>query len=539
MNPDGISYLNIAELLANGDVLGAANSYWSPLFPSVLAAVLKITKPSIYSEAPIVHATNYLIFVAAAVCFYFFLQSLRALQVYRSRATPARTSLRFTTLSEQLCGWSLFGWSTIVLIGFHNVTPDMLVAAIVYLAAALSVRCLIKPTVLRHGLLGVVIALGYLTKAVMFPIGLVMLASLWIKSGVSTRTRAVAVLAFAAVAGPHVISQSMISGRFTYADTGHIAYAVEVNGVPRWWTGLEPGTGIPADPIRLINRAPDTYEFGMANPALSYPLWDKTAHWMRDVQPRFEAPQQLRVIKQSLNAYATWFGLITFSLLTLYLMSAHRIGRDCWSILVPTALVFALYAVVHAEARYLGAWAGVAFLIAAAGLEFRRRAQYPALAVMCATALFTSATVINQSRYSIREALELGVGKGDRNEQADVASVLRSNGLVTGNRVAVIGDAFNAYWARLADLQISAQVPDSLGYWAADDSTRLAVAQKLIEKGIVAIVASKSPGMAGDSRWQSLGVSNLSLRPLSVTEVHPSTSARKVLTPSPEAFIPR
>src|SRR5918995_641945 len=83
------------------------------------------------------------------------------------------------TRTWRAIGYALFVWSSVVLIRFRSVTPDMLVAGIVYLAAALLVRIgsAATPRPATHALFGGVLGLGYLTKAVMFPVGFVFLGA--------------------------------------------------------------------------------------------------------------------------------------------------------------------------------------------------------------------------------------------------------------------------------------------------------------------------------------------------------------------------
>jgi 4-amino-4-deoxy-L-arabinose transferase-like glycosyltransferase len=75
-------------------------------------------------------------------------------------------------------GYALFAFASLSLIEIWAVTPDMLMAALVFLAAHLVVRILCgSNSYWMYLLLGIVLGLGYLAKAIMLPISLVFLAA--------------------------------------------------------------------------------------------------------------------------------------------------------------------------------------------------------------------------------------------------------------------------------------------------------------------------------------------------------------------------
>src|ERR1700731_234050 len=54
MYSDGISYLDIADAIQRADWTSALNAYWSPLYASVLAAVMHFLNPNDYWKFPAV-----------------------------------------------------------------------------------------------------------------------------------------------------------------------------------------------------------------------------------------------------------------------------------------------------------------------------------------------------------------------------------------------------------------------------------------------------------------------------------------------------
>jgi hypothetical protein len=76
MNPDGLSYLGIADAYLRKDWHNALSAYWSPLYSWILALSLAIARPSPYWEFAVAHATNFVIYLAAALSFDFLLAHL-------------------------------------------------------------------------------------------------------------------------------------------------------------------------------------------------------------------------------------------------------------------------------------------------------------------------------------------------------------------------------------------------------------------------------------------------------------------------------
>src|SRR5215208_5932895 len=175
MNEDGVSYLDLGDAYLAGD-WRPINSVWSPLYPLILGSVLRLVRPSLQWEFTVVHLVNFGVYVLALICFEFFWRETRRALETEVRSDPGKIIL--PEWAWWTFGHTLFIWSAVVLIRLRTVTPDMVVAAIVYLAAGLLVRigtAQSRPT--THPAFGGLLGLGYLTKAVMFPIGLIFLGA--------------------------------------------------------------------------------------------------------------------------------------------------------------------------------------------------------------------------------------------------------------------------------------------------------------------------------------------------------------------------
>src|SRR5882762_1016095 len=168
---DTISYLDIGDYILNGQWSMAVNGVWSPLYGCLLGLTLHTFHPSAYWEYPTVHMLLFVIFLFAAACFDFFLRELILFHREQQAEAPASPDWPHRTTA-----YALFLWSSLALIRVSETNPDILVAAFFYLACGLLVR-IRRGTAQRstYAGMGLALGLGYLTKAVMFPVSLLLL----------------------------------------------------------------------------------------------------------------------------------------------------------------------------------------------------------------------------------------------------------------------------------------------------------------------------------------------------------------------------
>jgi hypothetical protein len=174
MNEDGIDYLDMGDAWLRGDWDMAVNGIWSPLYSWIIGAVIHLFEPSIRWEFPAVQMANFFVYAVALICFEYFWRSLtRSLEV----EMPADGGMvRFHPAAWMILGYSLFIWSSLNLIEIWAVNPDMCVAALAYLAAGLFLHLSRAPgSILTASGLGFVLGLGYLAKAAMMPLAIVLM----------------------------------------------------------------------------------------------------------------------------------------------------------------------------------------------------------------------------------------------------------------------------------------------------------------------------------------------------------------------------
>jgi hypothetical protein len=248
-------------------------------------------------------------------------------------------------------------------------SPDLLVSALVYLAAGLTLHLRREgPRPGASALLGVVLGFGFLAKAVMLPVALVFVLVAFLPAR-NPRRSALSLLsagiAFVMVTAPFIYGLSSKEGHLTFGDTGRLNYAWYVNGTPQLnWQGEIPGHGKPKHPTRIIYPAPPVYEF--AGPiGGTYPVWTDPSYWNEGVRARLNWRQQARALLKNLKKYRELLWTDQSSLVTgvlmLLLTTALVAKRRLPSLVRGDLLLISIapavmYALVVVQSRYLGAF---------------------------------------------------------------------------------------------------------------------------------------------------------------------------------------
>lgn len=533
INPDGISYLDMGDAYLRGDWSMAVNGLWSPLYSWLLGSALLVAEPDAYREIPLVHLVNFIVYLWALCCFEFLLRELIAYLRGR-QSEPADSERRGLPEWVLLAlGYPVFIWASLFLIGLAPVTPDMCAAAFVYLASGLLLR-------IRRGggsrraflALGGALGLSYLTKTSMLPLALMLLAASAVYAGHLRRAAPrvlLAACAFLLVASVYFVPLSITKRRLTFGDSALLNYAWYVNKTTLHihWQGEPHGSGTPAHPTRKIFSEPAVYEFRTPDKA-TYPPWYDPSYWYEGVRVGFDPAGLLSALRASASVLSarllTWVQMLWLAgFLLLYLRGCQRLRcakeiAGQWSLIVPACVMLSLFALVHMEARYMGALVVLLWLGIFAGLRLpERRTEQRLLAgvtiLLCAAMLisFIPATA-GAARAAFRD---LKRGEDPRaSAQAQVADSLRRIGVIPGDEVASIGYGFNALWARLARVRIVAEITsgsveaptgDVARFWAADPSVRKKVYALLAGSGAKVIVANRVPGVVAADGWQRLG----------------------------------
>jgi hypothetical protein len=515
MNPDGISYLDLGDGFWRGDWKILLNGYWSPLYGFIVGLALKILRPSPYWEFPVVHLVNFLIYLLAFLSFDFLLREF----------IKARARDQDCALPDYLwltIGYLLFISSSLLMITLGVVSPDMLVATCVYLAAALLLRIRVNPQQKADYIfLGIVLGIGYLSKTAMFPLALVILSvSFIIVRGWrrANRSSVLAVLVFLAIAAPLILALSLLKGRPTFGDSGKLNYVWEVNRIPKYihWQGEPEGSGVPKHPTRKIFDQPAAYEFATPLPG-SYPPWFDPSYWYEGARPTFNFRRQLAVFGRWSMMCLRGFvalsgGLFSFVFLLLAInrrgWSPRKMASSSWFILAIALVPMLMYSMVFVSLRYIASFEVLLWLSLFSGLPARpeSRRRFDNVAVWLG---FLFIFLVQRPMPMMETARSLLYRTPDPEPvQWQIANGLNQMGVPPGEKVTSIGNALHAQWYRLAHVQVVAEVPADPDvievFWKVDPAVREQILEGFKKAGARAVIIESAPPNEKMDGWQRI-----------------------------------
>ena len=522
MNADGIAYLDIGDAYFRADWANAINAVWSPLYSWILGLVNFIFEPSMPWEFPTVHIVNFAIYLFALACFEFMWRNVRG--------TPPAEDYRLSDPLWWMLGYLLFIWVTLSLIQIWAVTPDLLMAGLVFLAAGLIGR--IRAGDDRHRTffyLGSILGLGYLSKTFMFSVALIFLTLAWLvqkRRPFSLFRPALAAGAFLLISLPFILLISSVKGKLTIGEAGTVTYLRYVNGMPfPHWQG-DPDTGmVPTHPSRVIYQSPAVYEFGEPV-AGTYPISLDPSYWYEGIEPRFDFGGLLARLLSSSLVYAELFlhrqGILVACVLALFAMGQPRrftffyILQD-WALVIPAIIAFGLYGTVLVQSRYVGVFVLLFWADTLANIRLpetsSNKSWLNVLSSIAAIGLLANVIVFNLDGFK-RLNPSLSASSVERAARPatslEVAEMLQELGITPGDRVGVIGYAYDSFWARLARVRIVAEMleADAIDFWEGDERLQQSVLRAFARTGADAVIAEYVPTDALLEDWQRVGNSN-------------------------------
>jgi hypothetical protein len=364
--------------------------------------------------------------------------------------------------------------------------------------------------------LGVLLAVGYLVKAVLLPFGVVVLVTL----AVALRHRrgfpraALAGAVFVAICAPQIIYVSRLKGAPTASDVGRLTYAWYVAGVPGPVSSALPLPATLPEPtatpktLAMLDPAgdprPAVYAVGAPIPG-TFPLWYDAGYWYRGVRAGLHPVATIRAVVRHTRAYLEMLAFLIIGGLAAVLASGvtrQRVAamRPSAVLVLPALALLGLYALLLVQSRYVAPFVVLLVL----GLvtphardELTRRLRLGfVVGALCALP-FTA--------FEVRRAAAHWDGAAEA--RAAIARDLRARGVESGTRVAFIGEAHDAAWARHARLRIVSVVPrqEAGWFWASDSTRRAAVLDTMRAHGATAVMA-EAPSAGVDVRgWIPLG----------------------------------
>lgn len=523
MNPDGISYLDIGDAYFRADWENAINPVWSPFYSWFLGFANFVFKPPMPWQFPTVHIVNFSIYLTALLSFEFMWGRVRTNDIEHG-------SLRISTPLWWTLGYTLFIWISLSLIQIWSVTPDMLMATFVFLAAGLIAKIRAGEKDLRiFLLLGLVLGLGYLSKTFMFLIALIFLGItafiVW-RSKTSFFKPFFVIVTFFVISLPYILLISEKKDKFTIGEVGTLTYARYVNGIPYpHWQGDSSNKIVLIHPSRLIYQVPPIYEFGDPIGG-TYPISTDPSYWYDGLEIQFSWKGLLARLLASGLYYVDLFiekqGVLIASITVLYFMRQRQeitffeiLKR--WAFVIPAVIAFGLYGAVWVEDRYVGVFVLLFWTDILANVRIpdtgRNRLFLRCVGVLAVLGLLANILAFNLDGFN---RLNPSLQAKDARQVAPpakplgVARALYEVGVAQGDHVGVIGYGFDSFWARLARVKIVAEILDyqAADFWLGDDLLQQKVLLAFAGTGAKAVVAEKVPEYARVNGWHQVGNSN-------------------------------
>lgn len=512
MTADGISYLDIADAFLSKDWKGVINASWSSLYPFLISIGFCLFKPTAPLEFPVVHLVNFLIYLFTLLCFSFFINEV----IKFNSKKITEDLITIPNWAVLVLGYSLFIFSSLILIGLWGADPDMLASAFVYLASGILVHISRKSSNwLTFVFLGIVLGLGYLAKTAMFPLAFVYLITALFTDKNSRKNITkffLAFMIFLLISSPLIVALSKSKGHLTIGESGKINYAWYINDTPVFvhWQGESPGKGKLRHPTRKIFNSPAVYEF-TAPIGGTYPPWFDFSYWYDGVQVHFDPICQLAGICASMKVYYRIFfkllGFLLVGLFILFYMGGRKknLISDLQNqniLIVPSLAAFFMFSLVHLEPRYIGAFI-VVFLL---GLFLAVRLPKSQEKLIEAVVISVSAMTMLTTGTVVARDVMLWEKYSSQNTELKIVQGLKHLGIKEGDKVATIGYLVPnlPYWARLAKVKIVSEITlkDSDKFWQADSKTKSEVIKAFEKTGARIIVADKIPQCCSKDGWE-------------------------------------
>jgi hypothetical protein len=520
MDPDGMSYLDVGQSFFRRDWANAINAWWSPLYPWAVGLLLGIVKPSLKWEFPLARCVSFAVFVLALLAFRFLLhgffvfrrESMSNVGPDEGRALPEWMMV--------LLGYVIFLWIVLEVDPPWDVTPDLAVMACMCLIAGMILRLRPNDSLWKFALFGLILGVAYWTKAILFPLGFVTLATTyWWKRSTPgwNRRMLVATLFFLSSSGVLIFLLSHQKGRFTFGDTGRTAYAFYVSPRIFWrnWHGEIPGSGVPVHPTRQLLQHPPLFEFD--GPVVgTYPPWTDPSYWNDGVTWHFKLKPQIEVFAGTVPSEVRLLTRVRPDLLVGVLVLALLSGRmwlaslwEMWPLFAISIAGMGLYLPLTVGDRYLGGFVLVLYVAALASVRLRPDAQRTA-AVVSLAVFFTMA--LATADYTVRLATHHfaipGNGPNSTEKDRTAAEDLWRLGIQPGDKVAIIMDGTGAYWAHLAKVRIVAEIMESGGgskeFWSAPAEVQQHVYDLFASTHAKLVVSSCSSTPRLSNGWEQM-----------------------------------
>lgn len=494
LNPDAVSYLDIADAYARRDWGAAFPAHWSPMLPLSLSLARLIGGTSGTTEILLAHAVNLLWFMIAGAGALFFCRELLASNEPVGGRNEGGAWWFFS--------FGLIAWSSFCLLTLWIVSPDYGVMAVFFAQCGVLLRLRRGNSRLLWVVLGLLGAVSFYVKTSGLPISIVILvgALVFRRSLASLKGFGIALTLMAVLVLPLGLMLSQRAHRFTLGDSGRLNAAWYVHHTDLWahWHPESEEFGLPEHPERVLSTDPPVYEFSSPFVHSTYPPWYDPSYWHEGLRLKLTPRLFVHRAQETLlsarcaegqrceeeNLAEILASIFPELILLALLLLITRPPRSEWLRIAPLITVsmagITMYAMVLMKARYIAPFLAVFFLAVASALVRTPRTRFRnAILILLGAILLSRVGARFYEDYQRRDVFI--------DPRAFIAGAEDLN-MRPGSRVAFVGNGLldATGWARAARFRVVVDVAPELpeAFWRAPSSTQERIEQVLRREGV-------------------------------------------------------
>ena len=529
---DGISYLNVVRAIHSGDWQAVFSPYWGLGYPLALSAWLPLFHSTPGGEWAGILCLNLLILTLTFFSFYWLVQVGLGLIQGRDGETASHKR-RFLLIAAL----PVFLSTEISIDNVSRVSPDILVACLVFASVATLLGMVRTPNWSGALKLGVLLGLGYLVKGIFLPLSLAFVGIevilLWRQR--SAKLLAVSLASMALLAVPYAVGLSWAYGRPSFGEVGSLNYAWYVNGLQMdaFWEGGPPEFGKPLHPPLQVSSNPSIYLFDGSH-AVTYAPWFNPPYYFEGYRHFFSLKRQVAEALRDLRALAAIFSrrivlyLLLFALILRWRKREDRVGflseyRMLWPLAAAALLGMTIYVLVYLQPRHVASFVALVLLALCLCLVGGDDAAFdralPARLRTVLLVLLFGAWVTTAAEPTGLDDVKPFEHLAKRqmfynSDQLKVGQYLSQTGAQPGDKVAWLADYFeitHCTWAYVDHLRIIGEIGgelldpprDELGaFWRSAPEERRRMLEVFHHAGARLVVALRMPSYADPTGWE-------------------------------------
>jgi hypothetical protein len=525
--------LNIVRAIHAGDWKLAFSSYWGFGYPLLLSVVTPLFPATPAGEWIAVHMINVVVFVATFLSF-FWLVWVAARSAGLKWMVDDEKSVRLLLVGSL----AIFLSIELSLDNVSRVGPDMLVSCLLFAATGFVLQLREEPKSGRAILLGVLLGVGFVVKAIFLPLTLlfafVAFVAMWKQSG---KMRCLALmLIFAGIfAVPYIAGMSWAQGHRTFGDSGPLNYVWNVDKLEPGglWQGQPPQFGTPLHPAKMVSEMPHMYIFNGPFPVTFGPFFNPP-YYYAGVHRIFSLKAQIHAIGGNVLRLLKMLRLqiVLFALLVCWLLSRtkdnealqrNKASWSLWPVLLLSVSGIVVYLLVILESRYIASFVAMILLVLLFAIVTRSSSTRDESAGMRASSALAwiliagcALNLLANEKDSVRDVLGNAVHHRlfCNQDQWFVGQYLQQTGLQPGDKVAIVSDLVGATlstWAYMDKLQIVGILGGSLletqhidydAFWSSSPEAQQALLKNFQDAGARVVVSISEPRGPGAQGWR-------------------------------------